>query len=107
MRVGRLAAFALGGTTLVLLVASQKGYVHVNWRRVTEAVSETIREGAAGIPRETTLTRKVRLVTSDESALAIGLVGVSNLFQVAKFAGENMLLTMGFLGGFFLGMSFS
>ncbi|CAG0895917.1 unnamed protein product [Darwinula stevensoni] len=84
MRMGKLAAFAIGGTTLVLLVASQKGYIHVNWKQVTDAVSDTIRNGATSIPRETTITRKI-----------------------TKFAGENMLLTVGFLGGFFLGMSFS
>uniref|UniRef100_A0A2A4K882 FUN14 domain-containing protein 1 n=1 Tax=Heliothis virescens TaxID=7102 RepID=A0A2A4K882_HELVI len=41
VRVGRVAAFGLGGGIILLHFACECGYIHVNWERVKEAAGES------------------------------------------------------------------
>lgn len=51
MRVGKTAALALGGGIILLEIASEKGYIKINWDKVQEnldKVSETAEEKISG-----------------------------------------------------------
>ncbi|PZC79328.1 FUN14 domain-containing protein 2-like [Helicoverpa zea] len=41
VRVGRVAAFGLGGGIILLHFACECGYLHVNWERVKQAAGES------------------------------------------------------------------
>ncbi|XP_030027401.2 FUN14 domain-containing protein 1 [Manduca sexta] len=41
VRVGKIAAFGLGGGVLLLHFATELGYIQVNWERIREAAAES------------------------------------------------------------------
>lgn len=41
IKVGKIAAFGLGGGIILLHFASECGYIHVNWERVRESVGHS------------------------------------------------------------------
>lgn len=40
MKVGKVAAIALGGGIILLQVANQQGYINVNWSKITKKVDK-------------------------------------------------------------------
>lgn len=40
MKVGKVAAIALGGGIILLQVANQQGYINVNWNKITRKVDK-------------------------------------------------------------------
>lgn len=51
MRVGKTAALALGGGILLLQIANEKGYIKVNWDKVSrnmDKVSDKVEETITG-----------------------------------------------------------
>ncbi|XP_037068057.1 FUN14 domain-containing protein 1-like [Pollicipes pollicipes] len=85
MKVGKLAAMTLGGSMLVMQIASHKGYIRVNWKKVNndlQQISERVQD--------------------DVQKTAPGAVG-----EVKKFANENKYVAAGFTGGFLIGLSCS
>lgn len=64
VRVGRVAAFGLGGGILLLHFAAECGYIHVNWDRVKDA--------AAGLQR--LADRALRFVNNN-SCYSVGFFG--------------------------------
>lgn len=49
MKVGKIAAFALGGGIIILQIAAHQGYIKVNWdkiqkkaEKITDKVEETV-----------------------------------------------------------------
>lgn len=54
IRVGKIAAFGLGGSVLILHFASEGGYVNVNWERIRETArrsQEWMEKGLAFLMR--------------------------------------------------------
>ena len=85
MKVGKMAATALGGSLLLLQIAHHKGYVKVDWNRMTD-------DSASMADK---LKRKLRLKSR------------SGFEKFQQFAAENVYLAGGFTGGFFLGIASS
>lgn len=51
MKVGKVAAFALGGGIIVLQVAAHQGYIKINWDKVqkkAEKISDKVEEKITG-----------------------------------------------------------
>jgi len=85
MKVGKMAATALGGTLLVMQIAHHKGYIKVNWNKMTDdsaSVADKIKD-------------KLRLKSR------------SGLEKFQDFAAENAYMAGGFTGGFFMGIACS
>lgn len=40
MKIGKFAAVGLGGSVILLHIASQKGYIDVNWEKITKKVDK-------------------------------------------------------------------
>lgn len=40
MKVGRAAAFALGGGVILLELANEKGYIKINWDKITKQIDK-------------------------------------------------------------------
>jgi len=85
MKIGKAAATAIGGSLILLQIAHYKGYVKINWNRLTsdsQNIAEQVRD-----------------------KLAINTKTGVQKFQ--DFAKENVFLASGYAGGFLLGMASS
>jgi len=84
-KVGKIAAVSIGGSLLLLQVASHQGYIKVNWskvnRHVVQAKKEIEKEAKRKVPRLVEETR--------------------------RFVKDNVVLATGFAGGFLLGLASS
>jgi len=88
MKVGKVAAIALGGGIILLQVANHKGYVHINWNKVysdAEKVGNKIQKEVEGKAPS----------------------WLDKVDKVREFARENSYATVGFVGGFLIGMASS
>lgn len=85
MKVGKVAAVALGGGIILLQVANHNGYIKVNWDRLAKKVDEV------GDTVEATASAK----------------GPKLLDKVKKFAQENTYMAAGYAGGFLIGIASS
>ncbi|KPJ17479.1 FUN14 domain-containing protein 1 [Papilio machaon] len=63
-RVGKVAAFGLGGGVILLHFACELGYIHVNWEKVKEGVSHCQH-----------LMEKFLRFVKKNSCLSVGFVG--------------------------------
>lgn len=70
-KLGKIAAFGLGGSVILLHFANEWEYVHVNWDRIMDALSET----------------------------------QTQIDKIHNFVKRNNVFSVGFVGGFFLGMA--
>uniref|UniRef100_A0A8C6UTZ3 FUN14 domain containing 1 n=1 Tax=Neogobius melanostomus TaxID=47308 RepID=A0A8C6UTZ3_9GOBI len=75
-RVGKIAATAVGGGFLLLQIANHTGYVQINWKKVEKDVTK---------PRSTSKNGRTSSATD--------------------FIKRNIVLSSGFVGGFFLGIA--
>ncbi|XP_063928257.1 FUN14 domain-containing protein 1-like isoform X2 [Zophobas morio] len=81
MRVGKTAALALGGGIILLEIASEKGYIKINWDKVQknlDKVGDRVEEKITGH-------------------------GPDWKDKVIKFAQTHTSFTSGFIGGFLIG----
>ncbi|XP_073991241.1 FUN14 domain-containing protein 1-like isoform X2 [Rhodnius prolixus] len=85
MKVGKVAAVALGGGIILLQVANHNGYIKVNWDRLYKKVDEV------GDTVEATATSK----------------GPKLMDKVRRFAQENTYMAAGYAGGFLIGIASS
>jgi FUN14 domain-containing protein 1 len=85
MKVGKMAATVVGGTLILLQIAHHKGYVKVDWNRMSDDTS-----GVADRIRD-----RLRMRSRN---------GYERFRDVA---GQNAYLVGGFTGGFFLGIASS
>lgn len=82
MKIGKTAAFAMGGGIILLQIAQQKGYIVIDWekiRRNAEKVTEKVEESSYN--------------------------NHSWINQVRNFAFQNSCFAAGFLGGFLIGLA--
>ncbi|XP_069678105.1 FUN14 domain-containing protein 1 isoform X2 [Periplaneta americana] len=85
MKVGKVAAIAVGGGIILLQVANHQGYINVNWDKVykkIDKVADKVEEKATG-------------------------QGPKWMEKVGDFARKNTYAAAGFVGGFFLGLASS
>lgn len=50
-KVGKVAAFALGGGIIILQVAAHQGYININWDKIqtkAEKISDKVEEAVTG-----------------------------------------------------------
>lgn len=85
MKVGKMAAIAVGGGIILLQVANQQGYIQIDWNKINKKVDK--------------VTDKVEEAVTGQ--------GPSWADKVLKVAKENSYLATGFLGGFLIGMASS
>uniref|UniRef100_A0A0A9WA21 FUN14 domain-containing protein 1 n=1 Tax=Lygus hesperus TaxID=30085 RepID=A0A0A9WA21_LYGHE len=83
MKVGKVAAVALGGGIILLQVASHNGYVKVNWDRLYKKVEQA----------ESVIEAKAQEK------------GPKILNKVKKFAQDNTYLAAGYASGFLIGIA--
>ncbi|KAK2158481.1 hypothetical protein LSH36_169g04021 [Paralvinella palmiformis] len=82
-KVGKAAALALGGSLLLLQVASHQGYITINWGKLEKNINAAKRQ------LERSAKRRLPAVIE----------------EVRDFAIENAFLAGGFAGGFLLGLA--
>merc|ERR1712088_434285 len=85
MKVGKAAATAVGGSLILLQIAHYKGYVTVDWNRITNDSSSF----------------------SDRMKDKLKIQTKSTGEKFADFAKKNVYLAGGFTGGFFIGLASS
>ena len=85
MKVGKMAATAIGGSLLVLQIAHHKGYIKVDWNKMTND-SATL---------------------ADQMKDKLKIKSKSGFEKFQEFAAKNIYLAGGFTGGFFLGIASS
>merc|ERR1711935_546814 len=85
MKVGKAAATAVGGSLILLQIAHYKGYVTVDWNRITNDSSSL----------KDQLKDKLKIQTKSTGE------------KFADFAKKNVYLAGGFTGGFFIGLASS
>jgi len=85
MKLGKMAATAVGGTLLILQIAHHKGYIKVDWNKMTNDSTSMADK----------LKRKLHLKSK------------SGMEKFQDFAAENIYIAGGFTGGFFLGIASS
>jgi len=85
MKVGKMAATAIGGSLLLLQIAHHKGYVKVDWNKMTNDSSSL----ASQVKEKLHLRSK------------------TGMEKFQDFASKNVYVAGGFTGGFFLGIASS
>ncbi|XP_048515355.1 FUN14 domain-containing protein 1A isoform X3 [Athalia rosae] len=83
MKVGKVAAFALGGGIIILQIAAHQGYIKINWDKIQEKAEK--------------ITDKVEEKVTGE--------GPKFMDKVGKWARHNTYLAAGFIGGFLIGLA--
>ncbi|XP_073671326.1 FUN14 domain-containing protein 1-like isoform X1 [Paramisgurnus dabryanus] len=85
-RVGKVAATAIGGGFLLLQIANHSGYVQVNWKKVEKDVNKAKRH----------LKKKANKAAPEISTF---------IEEATESVKKNLLISSGFVGGFFLGLA--
>lgn len=85
MKAGKMAATAVGGSLLMLQIAHHKGYIKVDWAKMTNDSASL----------------------ADRVKDKLTLRSRSGMQKFQDFAAENVYLAGGFTGGFFLGIASS
>lgn len=85
MKLGKMAATAIGGSLLLLQIAHHKGYVKIDWNKMTDD--------------STSLADRMKDKLKFKSK--------SGLEKFQDFAKENIYVAGGFTAGFFLGIASS
>ncbi|XP_031786182.1 FUN14 domain-containing protein 1 isoform X3 [Nasonia vitripennis] len=83
MKVGKVAAFAVGGGIIMLQVAANQGYIKINWDKIQKKADK--------------ITDKVEEKLTGE--------GPKLMDKVGKFCQANTFLATSFLGGFIIGLA--
>ena len=85
MKLGKMAATAIGGTLLILQIAHHKGYIKVNWDKMTNDSTSM----------------------ADKMKKKLHIQSKSGMQRFQDFASKNIYVAGGFTGGFFLGIASS
>ncbi|KAL6424314.1 hypothetical protein ACFW04_009845 [Cataglyphis niger] len=83
MKVGKVAACAVGGGIIMLQIAAHQGYIKINWDKIT---------------------RKAEKIT-DKMEEKITGEGPKFMDKVGKLWKKNSFIATSFLGGFIIGLS--
>ncbi|XP_037366116.1 FUN14 domain-containing protein 2-like [Talpa occidentalis] len=86
-KVGKLAATAVGGGFFLLQLANHTGYIRVDWQRVEKDMQKA--------------KQQLKIHKSNQLPTEIK----SKAEEVVIFVKKNFLVTVGFFGGFLLGMT--
>uniref|UniRef100_A0A3Q2EEZ9 FUN14 domain containing 1 n=1 Tax=Cyprinodon variegatus TaxID=28743 RepID=A0A3Q2EEZ9_CYPVA len=84
--VGKIAATAIGGGFLLLQIANHSGYVQVDWKKVEKDVNKAKKH----------LKKKANKAAPEIHTF---------IEEATDFIKRNIVLTSGFVGGFFLGLA--
>ncbi|XP_051914904.1 FUN14 domain-containing protein 1-like isoform X2 [Hippocampus zosterae] len=84
-RVGKVATTAVGGGFLLLQIANHSGYVQVDWKKVENDVNKA----------------KKHLKKANKAAPELNTF----IEEATDFIKRNIVLSSGFVGGFFLGLA--
>ncbi|KAA8579594.1 hypothetical protein FQN60_006687 [Etheostoma spectabile] len=85
-RVGKIAATAVGGGFLLLQIANHSGYVQVDWKKVEKDVNKAKKH----------LKKKANKAAPEINTF---------IEEATDFIKRNIVLSSGFVGGFFLGLA--
>merc|ERR1712183_469940 len=85
MKAGKMAATAIGGTLLLLQIAHHKGYIKVDWNKMTNDSASM----------------------ADKIKKKLHLKSKSGFERFQEWSARNIYLAGGFTGGFFLGIASS
>lgn len=66
MKVGKVAAMAVGGGIILMQVANHKGYINVNWEKITKKVDEQV--------------DKIEATTSKKGPSLVDKVNITSIF---------------------------
>lgn len=105
MKVGKMAAVAIGGGILILQVANHKGYIAIDWDKVTkkaDKVSDKLEEAVTGEAPKLMDKVSISLISKNNE---LNYLLPTNILQVRTFTRENPFIVTAFIGGFFIGLS--
>jgi len=85
MKAGKMAATAIGGTLLLLQIAHHKGYIKVDWNKMTNDSASM----------------------ADKIKKKLHIESKSGMQKFQDWSARNIYLAGGFTGGFFLGIASS
>ncbi|XP_066582749.1 FUN14 domain-containing protein 1 isoform X2 [Prorops nasuta] len=83
MKVGKVAAFAVGGGIIILQIAAQQGYIKINWDKIQEKAEK--------------ITDKVEEQVTGEGPKFLDKVGI--------WCRSNTYAASSFIGGFIIGVA--
>ncbi|GAB6020796.1 FUN14 domain-containing protein 1, variant 3 [Chamberlinius hualienensis] len=84
-KVGKIAAISIGGSLLIMQIASHQGFIKVNWAKVNKGVAKAKKE------LERRAARRLPWIME----------------EAEDFVKENLYLATGFAGGFLIGLACS
>lgn len=112
MKVGKIVAISVGGSIILLQIASNEGYIQIDWNKITKKANKLADKAEEAITGEgPSWADKVRnFVPSVLGMLMIrsekkNVNGVT--FQLKSFVKENSYTATSFVGGFLIGTTFS
>merc|ERR1712012_1481914 len=85
MKAGKMAATAVGGTLLLLQIAHHKGYIKVDWNKVSNDSASM----------------------ADKLKQKLHMKSKTGFEKFQEWSAKNIYLAGGFTGGFFLGIASS
>merc|ERR1712112_591614 len=85
MKAGKMAATAVGGTLLLLQIAHHKGYIKVDWSKVSND----------------------SVTMADKLKQKLHIKSKSGFEKFQEWSAKNIYLAGGFTGGYFLGIASS
>ncbi|XP_034129324.1 FUN14 domain-containing protein 2 [Drosophila guanche] len=75
MKIGKFAAFAIGGSIILLEIAHQEGIIEVNWSKMTKSVGSIANKVESSVlGRETTWVDKTERFVDDKMVKAESLL---------------------------------
>ncbi|XP_022224786.1 FUN14 domain-containing protein 2 [Drosophila obscura] len=117
MKIGKFAAFAIGGSIILMEIAHQEGIIEVNWPRLTKGFASIANKVESSIlGREMTWVDKTERYVDDKMVKAEGLLK-NNSKKVRKWytkligdedgpkVNELHIFTAAFFGGVALGIA--
>lgn len=137
MKVGKMAAIAVGGGIILLQIANQQGYIQIDWNKINkkvDKVTDKVEEAVTGqgpswadkVSKPVTsfplflksndspvtnvaylCDSRVPFTQNSSKKMFKRIKPSSSYFQVLKVAKENSYLATGFVGGFLIGMASS
>lgn len=110
MKVGKIVAVSVGGSIILLQIASNEGYITIDWSKITKKANKLADKAEEAITGEgPSWADKVRINL-------LNVVSVSVIrsekrppikFQIKSFVTEHSYTATAFAGGFLIGITFS
>lgn len=110
MKVGKVIAISVGGAIILVQIASNEGYINVDWNKIERKANKLADKAEEAISGEGPSWAD-KVSCHDFSVMQTEKVQTVNsslvIFQIQKYMKENSYAATSFVGGFLIGTYFS